>query len=188
MACYSSSTRSHRARTFAKRNAIGAILLSLAGNATFHLINSGLLPITWHVVMAVGAVPPVILGLVSHLAVLRRHVDPEYEPAPKAEVEVVLPPAEAPVLRTAAEPAQARPGDGKPKPPPVSRRAPSAAPSRPRYGSDEVLLAAARAASAGYLAEHGKPISRDQLRRELRIGGERATAVLRRLRAEAEGA
>src|SRR5438067_844006 len=69
------TTTAERARRFARSNAIGAILLSLVGNATAHLITAGLLGVTWVVVLCVGAVPPVVLGLVSHLAVLRRQVD-----------------------------------------------------------------------------------------------------------------
>jgi hypothetical protein len=152
-----------RARAFAKWNAIGAILLSLAGNATWHLIAAGLLPVTWHVVMTVGGVPPIILGLVSHLAVLRRQVD-------------VLP------VATGTEFARlvnvAVPGD-----------VPGTVPHDvigPRHSNDDELLAAARAADTAHRAATGKPITRDALRRMLRISGTRATAALRRLREEVD--
>src|SRR5438552_1955033 len=69
------STQSQRARRFARLNAIGAILLSLAGNAVSHLIAAQLLAVNSAVVLAVGAIPPVILGLVVELAVLRGQVD-----------------------------------------------------------------------------------------------------------------
>jgi hypothetical protein len=158
-----SSTTSRRARVFAKWNAAGAILLSLAGNATWHLIAAGLLPVTWHIVMAVGGVPPIILGLVSHLAVLRRQVDGQ--PAP-----------------VGTEPAQpvnvAVPGD---VPGTVLQDA-----NGTRYPSEDELLAAARAADEVHRAATGKPITRDALRRTLRISGTRATAALRRLREEAD--
>src|SRR5262245_61162177 len=61
------STDSQRARSFARANAIGAIALSLAGNATYHLIAVHLVTASWVVVVAVGAVPALVLGLVSHL-------------------------------------------------------------------------------------------------------------------------
>ena len=70
------STGSQKARRFARWNAIGAILLSLAGNAAWHLIAAHLVPVTWVIVVVVGAVPPAVLGLLSHMAVLRRQADP----------------------------------------------------------------------------------------------------------------
>jgi len=157
------------ARRFAKRNAIGAILLSLAGNAIWHLIAAGLLAVTWPVVVAVGGVPPVILGTVTHLAVLRRQV--EQPPAG--------PPSTKDVLRT--PPASATKAAGRPSP-----RPPAAAPVRrgPTTATGEELLAAAREADARYRREHdGRPITRDALRQSLHIGGQRATELLRTLRA-----
>jgi hypothetical protein len=61
-----------QARRFARWNAFGAIGLSLIGNATYHAIAAGLRTVTWVVVVVVGAVPPAVLGLVSHLAALRK--------------------------------------------------------------------------------------------------------------------
>src|SRR2546430_14035529 len=66
------STASAKARKFARSNAVGAILASLVGNATYHAIAARLISASWIVVVVVGAVPPVVLGLVSHLAGLRR--------------------------------------------------------------------------------------------------------------------
>jgi Protein of unknown function (DUF2637) len=57
----------------------------------------------------------------------------------------------------------------------------------PRYGSEDALLAAARKADASYRARYGRRITRDALRRELRIGGQRATEVRRQLEAEEAG-
>lgn len=186
------STRSSHARIFAKRNAIGAILLSLAGNAVWHLIAAGLLSVTWHIVMAVGAVPPVILGLVSHLAVIRRQVDPVVT-SRASGTEAVLPPAlrtvpstvPSPVLESVPDDIAANRQVGKTKTLPRHRSASSGRQKRPRYGSEAELLAAAREADAAYRAAHGgKAITRDELRRALRISGERATAALRHLRAK----
>src|SRR5882672_3648770 len=94
------STISGRARRFARTNAVGAILLSLTGNATSHLVGARLLPVSWVVVVAVGAVPALVLGLVSHLAVLRTQVD---EPVRAAGTEV---------RPGAASPVPVRTGDG----------------------------------------------------------------------------
>ncbi len=136
------STRSSHARIFAKRNAIGAILLSLAGNAVWHLIAAGLLSVTWHIVMAVGAVPPVILGLVSHLAVIRRQVDPVVT-SRASGTEAVLPPAlrtvpstvPSPVLESVPDDIAANRQVGKTKTLPRHRSASSGRQKRPRYGS-----------------------------------------------------
>ena len=77
---------------YARRNAVGAITLSVAGNAAFHgltaagidrprLAASGY---GWLLVVAVSAVPPVMLGLVAHLHAL---VSGEHRttPAPDAQ-------------------------------------------------------------------------------------------------------
>jgi hypothetical protein len=54
-----------RARRFARWNAVGAIGLSLAGNAAYHAIATGLLAVTWAVIVIVGAVPPAVLDVIS---------------------------------------------------------------------------------------------------------------------------
>ncbi len=64
-----------QAAAFARKNAIGAVVLSLSGNAIWHLINAGLLAVTWPVVLGVGSVPPVILGMTTHLSILRKQDD-----------------------------------------------------------------------------------------------------------------
>jgi hypothetical protein len=148
------STGSDRARRFARTNAVGAIGLSLSGNAVYHLIAARLVTVSWVVVVGVGAIPPLVLGLVSHLAVLRAQVDP-------AGPESVLV-----AFQAGSSPTSVRTGDG------------------PRYRSEDELTEAARAADAAYRARHGRPMSRDELRRSLHIGGARATAVARRLKEE----
>ena len=140
------STRSARARRFARTNAVGAIGLSLVGNAVYHLIAARLVAANWVVIVAVGAIPALVLGLVSHLAVLRTRVD------------VVRPVERSTGL--------VRAGDG------------------PRYRRDDQLLAAAREADAVYRASRGRPLSRDALRRELRISGARGTTLVRLLKQE----
>jgi hypothetical protein len=65
------ATSSSSARRRARRAAVGAIVASMAGNATLHAAIAHEFRITWPVVVAVSAVPPVTLGLVSHLFALR---------------------------------------------------------------------------------------------------------------------
>jgi len=148
------STRSARARRFARTNSALAILLSLIGNATYHLVAAGLLTPNWVVVVVVGAVPALVLSLTSHLAVLRAEVDPA-GPAPDH-------------LGPEAGPS-----------PDSGRREDSF-----KTRSDAELLAEARSADAARRATFGRGISRDGLRRELHIGGGKATALLRQLKAE----
>ena len=65
-----------RTRGYARRNAVGAIALSVAGNAAYHALDAaGVTSLVdvragWGVVVAVSAVPPVMLGLVGHLHAL----------------------------------------------------------------------------------------------------------------------
>ena len=136
-------TRSAHARHFARWNAIGAIGLSLVGNAAWHLIAAKVLTVSWPIVVVVGSVPPAVLGLLSHLAVLRGQDD---------ENEATLPGTELPEHQDAAG-----------------------------AGEDE-LFEAARAADDAHQAQHGKPITRDELRKALRVSTGRATELLRELR------
>lgn len=172
------STRSDRARRFARSNAVGAILLSLCGNAAWHLVAAQLIAVSWPIVLAVGTVPPLVLGLVAHLAVLRTQVDglvaaetTRTEAMSTTALPALVSPVTGPSTATAVQPLPVRPalesGDG------------------PRTGTKDGLYEAARAADAAYRLAHGsRPITRDALRQELRIGGSRATAVLRRLKEE----
>jgi hypothetical protein len=83
--------RTSPARTFARANAIGAITGSIAGNATYHLVQAGLLTVSWPIVVIVGAVPAAVLGLTAHLHALTSAVPqsdpgrPEGRPQPRAE-------------------------------------------------------------------------------------------------------
>lgn len=70
----SSRTKSQKVRRFAAYNSVGAIGLSLAGNAAYHAIHAHAWNLGghfWMLVVAVSSVPPVIIGLIGHLAVLR---------------------------------------------------------------------------------------------------------------------
>jgi len=193
------STRSTRARRFARANAVGAILLSVVGNAAWHLVAADLLRVSPVMVVLVGAVPPVVLGLVAHLAVLRTQDDEDGQrdgdvlrafPAVRQDVPgtggtapspgSTVPGSEGTIpepLRTAPSPeiaatAPAKAVPGRALPPATVRR----------YATEDELLAAARAADTRHRERYGRPITRDVLRRELRVGGQRATEVMRRLR------
>ena len=141
----SAATGSARPRRFARWNAIGAISLSLLGNATWHLVAAGVMGISWPIVVIVGAVPPAVLGLLSHLAVLRGQ-DEEDE----------------------ASSGGTEPDDGQ---------------DDEAADASSQLLEAARMADATYRAEHGKAITRDELRKRLHVSTERASEILRLLRA-----
>jgi hypothetical protein len=86
----SRATSSSSARRRARRAAVGAIVASMAGNATLHAAMAHEFRVTWPVVVAVSAVPPVTLGLVSHLFALRSlPADaelPEWAREPKREL------------------------------------------------------------------------------------------------------
>ena len=71
-----------RARRFARANAIGAIATSIVGNAGYHLIATGLVAISWPIVVLVGAVPAAVLGLTAHLHALTTGATPDQGPAP----------------------------------------------------------------------------------------------------------
>lgn len=169
------STGSERARSFSRACAIGAILLSLAGNAIYHLVAAQLLAVTWVIVFGAGAIPPVVLGLVAHLAVLRAQQDQSSADATTAVLRTVPPAAVEPPK---PKPARALPATS------VRPKSGTARNVRAARSSSDDLLTAARAADAAYREAHGRGVTRDQLRRTLRIGGERATALLRQLKAE----
>lgn len=139
----SGMTRSAHARRFARWNAIMAITLSLVGNAAWHLIAAKVLTPSWPIVVLVGAVPPAVLGLLSHLAVLRGQDDEDEVPSAGTEQLEHQNEADA--------------------------------------GENE-LLEAARVADVAHRADHGKPITRDELRKQLHVSTERASQLLRKLR------
>jgi hypothetical protein len=110
----SPKTASRRARRWAKGNAIGAIATSVAGNAVAHAANAHVFHVTWPVVVAVSAIPSIVLGLITHLWHLRN--TPEAASAPvavEAETAAVVPapvPAEVPADEAeAAKPAPRKP-------------------------------------------------------------------------------
>jgi hypothetical protein len=176
-----SSIDSRRVRAYAKWNAVGAILLSLAGNAAWHLIAAGLLEVTYLVVMVVGGTPPVILGLVVHLATLRQteRAATEAVKRPDAEAMQAAPTVVEPVRPV--EPAPVSPA--LTEAPERSKSESGVRTQYSAYATEDELLEAARVADAAWRASHdGRPISRDELRKALKVSGARASAALRTLR------
>lgn len=151
-----------RVRRFARTCALLAILMSIGGNACWHLHAAGLLELNFAVVLGVGTVPPIVLGLCSHLAALRR----------------------LSTSATAKTDGDSRPSLGDGMSVPKNRRDQAAVPApRPRVLREDELLDAARVADEEFRARFGQSITRDLLRTTLGIGGQKATELLRRLRA-----
>lgn len=136
------STLNPHARSWAKANAIGAIVLSVAGNAVDHALAAGVLAAGWPLIVAVSAVPPIVLGLLVHMAHLRAlpptEPDPTDTPAvdgtqqpPPGDGSAALPPEQP------KQPRRPRPGRTKPQPLP------------PGPADDELIAAARERAAAG---------------------------------------
>ncbi|MFI0406529.1 hypothetical protein [Actinomadura sp. 3N508] len=117
-------TKSAKVRRFAAGNAICAIGLSLAGNAVYHAIHAGAWEPgqhMWLLVVLVSSIPPIAIGLISHLAVLRSR-DDEFA-AEEAREAAGLAPAPTSPHPAAPRPASTRPAESAPMVP-----APAAAP------------------------------------------------------------
>lgn len=153
-----STTRAKRARRFARANAIGAITVSVAGNATYHAVTVGLMAISPPIIVFVGAVPAAVLGFTAHLHALRSLDETE----DVAEDGVGDVPEDRPRTRPRS----------KPKPKPKAR-------------TEDELRTGAREADAAYQAIHGdRSITRDELRAVLKVSGSKATELRRWLAAE----
>jgi hypothetical protein len=169
------TTRTRRARRFARANAIGAISASIAGNATYHSVAAGLLRISPPIVVLVGAVPAAVLGLTAHLHALRTLAASEDGTESDAE-------SAGRLGQDGAESGSKDRTDERLKPRPRT-----AARRKPKSRTEDELIAEARQADAAYRAAHGgRPITRDELRKVLAIAGPRATELRRRLAAESE--
>ena len=132
-----------KARGFARRNAFGAIIASVVGNALYHAATAHVLSITWPMVVGLSAVPPVTLGLITHLYHTAKDTEPESKsPGPAiADPDAVraaypilgnpgalsLPPAPG-----TAPGAPGRAGAPGPRPSAPRKTAASAPPSAPR--------------------------------------------------------
>jgi len=158
----SPKTAGHRARRWAKGNAVGAIATSVAGNAVSHAAAAHVFTPSWAVVVLVSAIPSIVLGLITHLWHLRNTPDPVPATAPHAPTGTApVPPARK---RTSTpRPAAAATTAGK-------------APVR----SDQELLDAGRLLAA----ELGAPPSATRLKKALGTGPDRARRLAALLAAE----
>ena len=141
----------------ARRDVAAVVVALIAVNATAHLVESGLLPVSVPVVIAVSAIAPLVLWRVHALT---GHSAPKDAPVPAPVTE---PPTPAPA------PAE-RPAVDAPEPTPKQPAAP--APRRTANAADDAdeLLPAAQA-----LAERlGRKPPLRMLQAELRIGQRRA--------------
>jgi hypothetical protein len=149
----SKSTRSAKARRWAKSNTIGAIATSVAGNAVSHAANAHVFHVTWPIVVAVSAIPSIVLGLIVHLwhlATVPETSAPTGSPAETDTDQATDTPAR-PEPGTPSEPRTAA-SSGAPASKPTGTR--KAAPAKKRTGkatgattaalSDDELLDAAR--------------------------------------------
>lgn len=175
-------------RPLARRVAVLAIICSVSGNIAYHLVVAGLLhPSVWLVVI-IGAVPPVGLGLVGHLAAALATAPAagaaEPVSAPLAELAVTPAPADAvPVSEPGSEPLPA-PGIAAPAdmPEPPARPAPAAKPRKipsAIAGGDswDQLIDRAAQVNAVSLDATGRPAGIAKLTKELKIGQPKARAL-----------
>lgn len=149
----SKATRSARARRWAKSNTIGAIATSVAGNAVYHAASAHVFTPAWPIVVAVSAIPSIVLGLIVHLWHLATTPEPSAPTDTPAEKDATGA-TETPALTAPGNPPAAVPATptGTPAPKPTTARKP--APAKKRTGkatgrgtaaqSDEELLDAAR--------------------------------------------
>jgi hypothetical protein len=181
------TTRTQAARRFARANALGAIAASIAGNATYHATSTGLLHLTWPVVVTVGAVPAAILGLTAHLHALQGRTGDEDEPStPTGTLNGTTetrPEPDSEPAEPGLQPDLQSGADSEPEPRASTK--PGTTRRRPRPRTEEALLAAAQRADARYRATHaGRAITRDELRKSLRVSGARAGELRRQLVSE----
>jgi len=109
----SPKTASRRARRWAKGNAIGAIATSVAGNAVAHAANAHVFHVTWPVVVAVSAIPSIVLGLITHLWHLRNTPEAAFVSVAVAEEAAAELPAPVPIQVPAIAPQVAAPAPRK---------------------------------------------------------------------------
>ena len=167
-----STTRSTAARRFARTNALGAIAMSITGNAAYHAIGAGLLDLSWPIVVLVGAVPAAVLGLTAHLHALRGRIDapPTVEDAPEADSQT----------EPQNEPEE-KEGNGSEDGPSSRPKGSKRRGRRPPRRTDDELMEAAQLIDSQHRQVHGRPITRDALRSALKISTPKATELRRQL-------
>lgn len=165
------ATAPKQARWHAKWMTWIAAGLSVIGNGAGHLASTGHIPQGLILVVLVGAVPPAALAVTVHLIVLASPVKPA-----------------RPVRDAAPVPAPAKTAAPKPSPKPKaeSKSDPAPVKSGPESGPvvDEVLLQRGRHIWDEYMAEHHKPIPRDELKKKLGAGSDPSSKVLAVLKKE----
>lgn len=176
----SPKTAGAKARRWAKGNAIGAIATSVAGNGVAHAANAHVFHVAWPIVVAVSAIPSIVLGLITHLWHLRNNPDPipvpDTTPVPPADAI-----ADTPTGTSASESAgtppvpPARKAAGTPR-----RTATAKTVDKAPVRTDEELLDAGRLLAA----ELGAPPSATRLRKALGTGPDRARRLAALLAAE----
>lgn len=176
----SPKTAGAKARRWAKGNAIGAIATSVAGNGVAHAANAHVFHVAWPIVVAVSAIPSIVLGLITHLWHLRNTPDPAPAtaavPVPATEG-TALAPTGSPSPAAAGGPSvpPARKGTGTPR-----RTATAKTAGRAPVRTDDELLDEARLLAARL----GAPPSQTRLVKALSIGPDRARRLAAQLAAE----
>jgi hypothetical protein len=181
------------ARRWARRNAIGAILTSVVGNGIAHAAHAGEFHVGWPIVVAVSAIPSIVLGLITHLWHLRNTPDTEPNPgarpepttapaagaAPKPTATVLPAPSAAPTAGATGGPGS----HGPRRSAGGARRATGRGSTGARSGSartDTEVLDEARLLAT----QLGGPLTATRMVRELHIGTGRAARLAAVLAAE----
>lgn len=160
-----------RARSFARRSAVGALLLGMCGQVVFHLLAAAhATRAPWPVVVLVSCVPVVTLGFAAALThLLRSGPEGAREPVPvlpaAAPVTLPQPGHPAPVTAPALEPWSA----------PLPERARSTVPVRPRKSARTAHDPLAEFAAE---LDSGALPSLRSIRARAHVGQERAREIL----------
>lgn len=170
-----------RARRFAKRSAIGALVLGALGQIAYHLMAAAhVTAAPWPITTLVACLPVAVLGMGAALAHLLRDAGQGTERGSEDRA------AEVPVSGASAEPDSGRAGPLQPEP---DRSARAALSAPVRSGPDVTDLLPVGRRVAAQLAREGRALSRSVLLTRLREAGrscstERAGALLAVLRTE----
>lgn len=186
-------TKSQRVRRFAARNAVGAILASVAGNAVYHAVTAKAVVLgswTWVMVVMVSAVPPITIGLVSHMIALRSR-DREFAAAETAsgqetpenvETAPTAPPSKSAPTPTPKSAVAPTVEEAESAPDPDSEDAgddESGPEETTRVGGDWIAehLPTARRLNEASLREKGHPVGADPIREACGISAKRARTL-----------
>ncbi|MEQ4209628.1 hypothetical protein [Actinopolymorpha sp. B9G3] len=186
-------------RTVGKVSAIGALALSIAGNAAGHAVEAGTFAPNWIVVVLVASLAPILLFLTLHLRVLRTRDQAAAARAARerAERKAARTSSQSDRQPTAAQSSPDRP-TGRDRRPTIDRstadrsmdtasateRSEGRNRTRPvdrtARGDRPVARSADRELAEQVLRldeEHGRPVGRDLIASRLRVGSGRATRL-----------